>query len=190
MQIRVPWNATGNYDKRQHETRGYCERQCMVQWMIFPFYRKSDQEENIFQELERPSHNLGSRNHEVHWRWSSALLCLQKLGSRWRHNFGSLLCKWMEAIVKFDWFSQICCISFCITYTICVLNHPPYLSSSICGRSQWYRVTKGWIPDWKNSLTFKNIIPYWKLISNWCFSIDLFPLKHLSDSCSSLFLLD
>jgi len=33
------------------------------------------------------------------------------------------------------------CSTWSITYTICLLNHPSYLSSSICGRSQWYRVT-------------------------------------------------
>lgn len=43
-------------------------------------------------------------------------------------------------------------VSWSITYTICLLSHPSYLSSSICGRSQWYRVTKGWIPDRKQQL--------------------------------------
>lgn len=33
-----------------------------------------------------------------------------------------------------------------MTYCICEFNHPPYWSSSSCGRSKWFNVTNGSIP--------------------------------------------
>lgn len=75
-----------------------------------------------------------------------------------------------------------------LTLSVCSATHHIYLQVSVEDPSDIELQKAGFLIE--NSLTFKNIIPYGKSISNWCFSSDLFPVKNLSDSCSSLFLQD
>lgn len=56
-------------------------------------------------------------------------------------------------------------------YTICLSSHPLYLSSRAWGRSQWYRVTYGWIPEKKTNVSSSDHLLW--------FSVQvLFPLDH------------
>ena len=146
--MRVPWNWCDRCDKPRHEKGERYALQCRVQQKILRPCRLDVREWSIFPVLEHQNYNLALQCHEAHWKSSNASLYHQILWNIYMRTSQNHVCTkisgWcsykvctkavLYVYVKYNYSKKK------VTYITWLLSSPPYESSSICGRSQWYKV--------------------------------------------------